>query len=167
MSGGLNPGQITRLVEAAALAPSPHNIQPARWRFTVDGRVELHEDTTRWLSVGDPTGRDNALALGAAWEGMALALSTQGLGLAEERLENLIWPSRSPARVRQVASARIVSGVRPDVLAEAVRRRQSFRGIFPVSGETEKSALRELGKGHYALIVDEPIHLAKIGRAHV
>lgn len=166
MSGGLNPGQITRLVEASALAPSPHNIQPARWRFTVDGRVELHEDTTRWLSVGDPTGRDNALALGAAWEGMALALSTQGLGLAEERLENLIWPSRSPVRVRQVASARIVSGVRPDVLAQAVTRRQSFRGIFPVSGETEKSALRELGKGHSALIVDEPIHLAKIAMWH-
>jgi nitroreductase len=166
MNGLLDLGRITRLVEAAALAPSPHNIQPARWRFTADGRVELYEDTTRWLSVGDPTGRDNALALGAAWEGMALALSTQGHGLAEERLEDLTWPSSSEARFRRAASARFVSGFQQDALAEAVIRRQSFRGIFPLAGDAEKSALRELGNGHSALIIEEAAHVAKIAMWH-
>lgn len=66
-------------VMRAALAPTVHNTQPARW--TRDGDViSLFCDTDVGLQVGDPTGRDAALSCGAVLEGMALALSAHGLG---------------------------------------------------------------------------------------
>src|SRR5688572_260010 len=77
----LSREQQLMAVALAGRAPSPHNIQPARWRFAGD-TVELWEDTSRWLSVGDPTGRDNCLALGMAWEGLTIALSNEDVTLA-------------------------------------------------------------------------------------
>lgn len=66
-------------VARAALAPTVHNTQPARW--TRDGDVlSLFCDTNVGLDVGDPTGRDAALSCGAVLEAMLLALSAVGLG---------------------------------------------------------------------------------------
>src|SRR5688572_11374328 len=80
-------GEIQRaLVAEASLAPSVHNVQPARWRFTGGGLI-LFEDRSRRLAAGDPTGRDSATSLGAAAEGMAIALSRHGLRL-EDRDES-------------------------------------------------------------------------------
>jgi hypothetical protein len=170
MIGLLSPELTLRVVEAAGRAPSPHNIQPARWRFTQDGRVELHEDTARWLSVGDPTGRDNALALGAAWEGMALLLSQHGLGLADERQEPLAWPPRTLGEIRLSASAPLVSSARhdaqADALADAIPRRQSFRGLFALPSDADRLALRKLGDDHGARIIEEAAQLAQLAAWH-
>lgn len=61
----LDRAQQLELVREASRAPSAHNTQPARWRFLPDGTVELREDITRRLTVGDPTGRDAGAGLGA------------------------------------------------------------------------------------------------------
>lgn len=65
-------------VARAALAPTVHNTQPARW--VRDANVlSLFCDTNVGLAAGDPTGRDAALSCGAVLEGMILALSAHGI----------------------------------------------------------------------------------------
>lgn len=73
----LTSEQRDAVVAEAARAPSVHNVQPARWRFDADGVVLLRAPG-RELPVGDPSGHDLAASLGAAWEGMAIALSRTG-----------------------------------------------------------------------------------------
>jgi len=74
--------QQERILAEVSRAPSVHNVQPARWRFDDDG-VTLLQDRSRRLPAADPTGRDVEASLGASFEGMHLALSRFGLGLAE------------------------------------------------------------------------------------
>src|SRR5262249_60944221 len=84
----------------ASRAPSAHNTQPARWRFEPDGTVHLFEDLTRRLPVADPTGHDGAVGLGAAFEGLHLALSRRGIRLPplapSEASENATAPASLP-----------------------------------------------------------------------
>jgi nitroreductase len=113
------------LVEEAARAPSAHNAQPARWRFSRDGRVTLFEDPSTRLSVADPTGRDAAIGLGAAFEGLHLALGRYELGLAPPERAR----TTSESLFVPVATARIVPS-EPDPLRESVQRRHTYRGTF-------------------------------------
>ncbi len=128
MSAAAIPPDVQRALAAeAARAPSVHNVQPARWRFGPDGAVTLFRDAARELPVADPAGRDVRVSLGAAWEGMAIALSRRGMGLAElagieaPRVEGLLFP---------VAESVIVEGTGEDPLAAQVEARRSFRGRF-------------------------------------
>ncbi len=128
------------LVASASRAPSPHNTQPARWRFAGD-RIELHECVERRLVVGDPTGRDQAIALGAAWEGMAIALSERGFQLgAMQRLAGNAGPAR------RVGFANVQPGAKPDALAFAVRIRRAYRGTFPPADSAALSRLDEFAR---------------------
>lgn len=149
------------LVASAARAPSPHNTQPASWRFAGD-RVELHECVDRRLSVGDPTGRDQAIALGAAWEGMALALSEQGLRLGAMRpLAGGAGP------VRCVGSANVEPGATPDPLAFAVRVRRAYRGTFAAADAAARARLDELARRWPSIAwVHEAEARARIGREY-
>lgn len=61
-------------VTRAALAPTVHNTQPARW-VRDENVLSLFCDTNVGLTVCDPTGRDAALSCGAVLEAMMLALS--------------------------------------------------------------------------------------------
>src|SRR5688572_20049390 len=70
--------RVRRALHRARLAPSPHNTQPARW-WQVDETLTLVEEPAARLPVGDPTGRDQRAALGAAWEAAVIALSSEGL----------------------------------------------------------------------------------------
>lgn len=116
------------LVALAARAPSPHNIQPARWRFDGD-TVELWEDTGRWLAVGDPTGRDNRIALGMAWEGMAIALSNQDLALQLDTSIALDYPPPKLGH-RRAACGVLRKVAARDALFPALEQRASYRGRF-------------------------------------
>jgi nitroreductase len=147
------------LVASAARAPSPHNTQPARWRFAGDC-IELHECVDRRLVVGDPTGRDQAIALGAAWEGMAIALTERGFRLgAMRRLANDKGP------VRGVGFANAEPGAKPDPLALAVRMRRSYRGTFPAADAAARSRLEELAQRWPSVIwVRDADARARIGR---
>lgn len=129
---------VREALPVAARAPSAHNTQPARWTVDASGRVVLAEDVSRWLPAADPTRRDHLLSLGAAWEGLDLALSRRGLGLGAPEAV----PGAPTGSVRPVAGAPLVVRASPDPLADAVRRRRTWRGSFPPAEPARTRALR-------------------------
>jgi nitroreductase len=149
------------LLASASRAPSPHNTQPARWRFAGD-RIELHECVDRRLFAGDPTGRDQAIALGAAWEGMAIALSEHGFQLgAMQRMPDVDEP------VRGVGFATVEPGAVQDSLAPAVRTRRAYRGTFAAADAGARLRLDELARRWPANAwVRESDVLASVGREY-
>jgi hypothetical protein len=120
--------RLAEVVAEASRAPSAHNAQPARWQF-LGNEVVLLEDVRRRLPVSDPTGRDHRMSLGAAFEGLHLALTQVGLGLGQAHL----MPGRPVnglPHLRSVARARLKPTRRPSLLALHVGRRRTHRGRF-------------------------------------
>jgi len=129
--------EARELAAEAARAPSVHNVQPARWRFLSAGEVLLFRDLARSLPAADPSGHDVLLSMGAAFEGMALALSRRGIGLAErERGSEAAEPG-----LELVARAALVDDAAADPLAQWVPHRRAFRGIFAPTGAAEIASL--------------------------
>lgn len=139
------------LVAEAARAPTVHNVQPARWRFGADGRVVLSRAVERALPVADPTGHDVRVSLGAAWEGMSIALSRRGLALSEPEF---VEDAKEEEGRIAVASARIVPGGALDPLAEFVEARRSFRGKFLPLAEDALRRLAAIGGEDVRWMVD-------------
>jgi nitroreductase len=123
----LAPEVQRALAAEAARAPTVHNVQPARWRFGPEGAVTLLRAVGRELPVADPAGHDLRVSLGAAWEGMAIALSRRGMGLAEPAG---VEGAREEGGLLPVAESVIVEGTGEDPLAAQVEARRSFRGRF-------------------------------------
>lgn len=121
------------IVVRANLAPSVHNTQPARWRFEDDGTITVLADETRFLAVGDSSGRDAALSCGAAVEGTVMALGEHGFCAAH--VED-VWQA-GPATRGLRPAARIVprEGGEPSVLSEAVEARFTWRGRFEAAND--------------------------------
>ena len=147
MSMSLDRAELIALVEEARRAPSVHNIQPTRWSLAGARGLALRADPDRRLPVADPTGHDVRVSLGAACEGMAIALARRGYvaGPAETA------PSVSPANVGSSPAAAVESvawlpferGERPDPLADAVLHRAAYRGAFKT---TDAALLDRLGR---------------------
>ena len=142
------------LVTLAGRAPSPHNIQPARWRFVGDV-LELWEAPSRWLVVGDPQGRDNLISLGMAWEGMTIALAQLGLSLELQARDALMYPAGKPGP-RRVASGRFSSGGCADSLFASLENRRSWRGDFKPSSREQLQALDACIAAHPAVAMTVP-----------
>lgn len=145
------------LVAEAALAPSVHNVQPARWRFE-GTTIELWEDLARRLPAGDPDGRDAELSLGVAVEGMALALSASGLALEETGESVKARDGDLIARRR----FRIVPG-RHDPLQQHVAARQSHRGAFEAATDHDRDTAQAI-VGDDCTVVADPARIAAIAR---
>jgi len=144
----MSPQERLALVDAANRAPSVHNIQPARFRFLDERTIELVEDPQRRLFVGDPEGKDNQKSLGAALEGLALALSERGFGA-------------------EVNGARVqmISGAGRDSLAPYAATRASYRGIFAPHTNRERAALAQIAAVCPDLhIIEAPEVLAELAR---
>src|SRR5438445_11352393 len=60
-------------VDLACRAPSLHNSQPWRWRYS-DGRLQLSGEHTRLLPAADPTGRQLHISCGAALHHLRVGL---------------------------------------------------------------------------------------------
>ena len=131
---------FAKWIAAAARAPSAHNTQPARWKLTPAG-IELHEDATRWLSAGDPTARDQRIALGMAWEALSLAMSADGWHLAQPIFDTLDWPA-SPTQLRRIGRAAFDTGAQVDPLADWQVHRHCWRGAFASANPAMQAALR-------------------------
>lgn len=134
-------------VARAALAPTVHNTQPARWAR--DGaRLSLLCDTDVGLPAADPEGRDAALSCGAVLEAMMLALSAHGL-TASVSLTGSDTPPGS-GRV-PVAHLHLAPGS-PDPLHQQLERRFTWRGAF----QTDPVHVAGLARPDTQLIQDQP-----------
>ncbi|CAN5451580.1 nitroreductase family protein [soil metagenome] len=121
------------VIRDASRAPSVHNIQPARWRFLDDDSVVLFRALDRVLPVADPSGHDVAVSLGAAFEGLALALSARGIALSAPEFDA---DEHADGCVPVARAAMLVTDAPVDVLSRWLTRRRSFRGRFlPVSAD--------------------------------
>ncbi|WP_108819294.1 hypothetical protein [Pseudovibrio sp. Alg231-02] len=135
----LTADQFKELVLQANLAPSVHNVQPARWRRAPGGRIEVIADLTRALPAADPHNQDVALSCGCAIEGMLIALSAIGLAGCVENMANLSAERGDLAPV--VATIKIVQGGR-DSLYPFMAQRYTWRSAFQPSQPTELDALQ-------------------------
>jgi len=135
----MNRADLLALVDEARRAPSVHNIQPARWALAGDHAFALHADPARRLPIADPTGHDVRLSLGAACEGMAIALARRGYTLAPPAVSGAALAGQPVARLDFERF-----GVPPDPLGEAVPRRAAYRGTF---AKTDPAALDRLEAG--------------------
>lgn len=118
---------LERVVRLARLAPSVHNVQPARWRQS-GGAIEIACDPAVALRVGDPEGLDAGLSCGAAVEATVLALSM--LGMAGEVTD--LWPDEDRHTwrgMRMVARITTRPGEKMP-LADQLERRFTWRGVF-------------------------------------
>lgn len=137
--------QVRGWVAQAARAPSAHNVQPARWRLH-EGRLELWEDTGRWLPAGDPSGRDAGIALGMAWEGLVLAAGAEGWSLGDPVLDSAAYPPAPGPRRR--ATAGFEPGGRADPLAAFVSRRHCCRRELRAATTDERTKLEAVFAAH-------------------
>lgn len=156
--------QVDAWLRLAALAPSPLNTQP--WRFRVTpSHIELWSDPARGLPVADPAGRERTIACGCALLNLRAAGAASGCDEAVELLPD-------PASPGLLARVRLTEGP-PDAglaaLAPAIERRRSTRralehtplpgglldalaaeaaaegaGLLPVDGRAAREALAEL-----------------------
>lgn len=109
----------------AALAPTVHNTQPARW--TREGDIlSLFCDTDVGLTVGDPTGRDAALSCGAVLEAMMLALSAHGVGARVAYTGHATEPGHGLVAVAHLTLQR----AEEDRLHSQLEDRFTWRGAF-------------------------------------
>ena len=160
----LDPSERLAIVADAARAPSAHNTQPARWMFTEAG-LTLLEDTRTRLTVADPSGRDQRIGLGAAVEGMSLALGRRGVALRlSRRYDARETDGRGP--LTPIADFALESGADADPLAEWTARRQTFRGRFSPASRPTAAAVAGLAARTPGLVAvtrhDEIVELAKL-----
>ena len=134
------------LVTEAALAPSMHNVQPARWTTAPGDTLVLLRAVDRALPAADPAGHELRISLGAAMEGASLAASGRGLALRDVRWEGAARAAVGAESIgghEVIAAARVAMGGIPDPLAAYVRARKSWRGAFR-SGAAPQKALATL-----------------------
>ena len=141
-------------IDQARLAPSVHNVQPARWRLESDA-VVLVEDMSRRLKIGDPTGNDTSISLGAAFEGLRLAASQDGFELSADEAGPLPVLSEP---LRAVRRFKVREGAAPDPLADYVAARASWRGVFAAPSPADRAAL-QAAAGPDAHVVADPAAL--------
>jgi hypothetical protein len=151
---------IHDVVTLASRAPSVHNIQPARWRFH-DDSLTLFKDIGRCLPVADPTGHDVDMSLGAAFEGMCLALSQVNLALNDIAYA----PDEYAAHCAPVLRATMREGVTEDPLATHVVQRRSFRGTFAPVSDRDVEMIRTVEADDAIVVGDRP-SVGVIARAH-
>ena len=141
------------LVAEAALSPSVHNTQPTRWRLTPDGRVQVLEDESRRLPVGDPEGRDLNVSHGSAVEGFCLAAGRRGLSV-DVGHDGV-----------SVAELTVRPGEASDPLAAYLTQRRTYRGKFE-GGEVAHAALARLERSDDLIVVQTPEPIAELARLY-
>lgn len=152
----MNDDTLRALVGEAMLAPSVHNVQPARWRPSSENAIDLFEDVRTRLTVGDPRGNDAGISLGAAAEGLRLAASRRGM-----TVERQDAPPQADAELAPVARFTLTSVDAPlDPLALHVATRASWRGDFTsVTGSDRGTAA--LLTGSDSAVITDPGRLAE------
>lgn len=127
----ISDADFRKIVARAALAPSVHNVQPARWRLDRD-TIYLYADLSVSLDVGDPTGADAGLSCGAALEATLLALGD--IGLVADVIDCLREGSVDDGY--QLMAKLALRPGEPDPIAAQLERRFTWRDEFEASSIT-------------------------------
>ena len=152
-----------RWVAKASRAPSAHNTQPARWHFADEGSIYLIEDRMRHLTVADPHRNDHKIGLGAAFEGMSLAASEEGVTLARPEFDVDAPAAPVDEQFRVFARTSIQGECQPDPLASFVDKRATYRGRFIPSDKASATLIDDcLGGGPDVILVAETDTIRKI-----
>lgn len=133
--------QLAAVAVTANLAPSVHNTQPTRWRHAEDCALWLLADRTRHLKVGDPSGRDLLVSVGAALEATTLALAAQGLGIGHIDLSTGSDGPLDPLVRLELTRAE------PSPLPATVTRRATWRRGFAAAPVAQAKALQTWAEG--------------------
>lgn len=141
------------LVAEASLSPSVHNTQPTRWRLAPDGQVQVLEDDSRRLLVGDPDGRDLNVSHGSAVEGFCLAAGRRGL---------VVDIGHDDASVAELT---VRPGEVSDPLATHLTQRRTYRGKFE-GGAGGHAALARLERSEDLIVVQTPQPIAELARLY-
>jgi hypothetical protein len=146
---GLDRDMFRKLVAEAALSPSVHNTQPTRWRLTPDGQVEVLQDDSRRLAIGDPEGRDLNVSHGSAVEGFCLVSGLRGLAVE-------VRPGGGV-----VTRLDVGPGGFADPLAAFLAQRRTWRGKFE-QGAAATAALARLERSDDVTVVQTPDEVARL-----
>tara|TARA_R110000868_G_scaffold132381_5_gene343310 strand:- start:11607 stop:12593 length:987 start_codon:yes stop_codon:yes gene_type:complete len=114
-----------QLIEHFSRAPSVHNTQPFRFKFSSDS-LSIFDDPNRILQVGDTDERDHELSLGAMIESCHIVLNGYGFDIKEIAL---LCDVGGPLRRRAILA--IVSSDKTNDLFSLFLKRKSYRGEFP------------------------------------
>lgn len=150
----LSRTRLLALVDEARRAPSVHNIQPARWAAVGADTLVLMRDPSRTLPIADPNGHDVRMSLGAAWEGMAIALSRAGDAAEPPEFHDATG----------VARMRISHGAPADPLADQVLRRATCRGDFTPTAAAALAALERILEGSGVIVVRDRTAIRDLAR---
>lgn len=146
------------LIAEASLAPTVHNVQPARWRLRSDA-LDLFEDMRVRLTVGDPDGHDAGISMGAVAEGLRLAAGRAGFRADAEGVPD----GDGPDGLRPVARFRLTGTSAPaDPLAILVAARTSWRGGFSRATGADRAAARALACDDGVAVIDDPATLRRV-----
>ncbi len=141
-------------VARASRAPSVHNTQAARWKFSNQNKISLYADPSARLNVADKSGVDHLVGLGAAFETMQIVLSERSLVMLKVRMSP---PGELLNGHEKILEAEISEKIgMPDLLAPFVSQRNSFRGVFEKASQKQLQTLnKEISFFERAQIVSE------------
>ena len=123
---------LRRLVQAAILAPSPHNTQA--WLFRLeDAHIDVFADRTRRLGAMDPFDRELHVGIGAAVENLVIAARAEGWTPTVE-----IQPSDDPTHLARIALS--ASTARKSALYRQIPRRRTNRYPFVTGRDVDRAA---------------------------
>ncbi len=159
---------LSRWVEKAARAPSAHNTQPACWHLEADGGILLLENPERHLKVADPGKNDQYLALGAAFEGLNLAASEDGIKLSAPEFNPAIGTTGIRNRtLLPFARTRVAGNCIQDRLAHLVPARATYRGPFNLTPPAVHAAFRNWAISREDLIpIAEPMQILELSELY-
>lgn len=137
-------------LRSAVLAPSPHNRQPWRARFT-DMGLDLHCDLSRRLPATDPFDRQTVIGLGAFIEAFALAVTQRGARLKVEPFPQGEPQPRLDARPIARLAVQCQS-TEPDTLAAMLLIRRTVRRPYEGGPSPESIAVIQSAASPRALV---------------
>ena len=161
---GLATHEVSRVLTAAAQAPSIHNTQPWRFRLTPSS-IELHADDGRRLVIADPDGVELRMSCGAALFNMRMALAE--LGVCPD-VDTIPDPERPDLLATVRVAGRKPANPEEKALARAIVQRSTNRRSFtddPVS-PAHKHRLRAAAhrEGARLYLLEDHDRLAQLGR---
>lgn len=131
MARTINQEQFRSIIEQAVRAPTVHNTQPAKFKWSAPDVIQIFGDSQRILNVGDPSLRDHFTSIGAVCEGLRLALNQLGFMSSRHHLISSKNDINLESQNHLVAEIRVHNeSAGLDPLASFVLSRHAFRGKF-------------------------------------